>query len=65
MNEFWNLFKESVILQGCLTVGIWAAIIYLVIAGREPPDPLVNVGYTIIGFWFGTKVQSSINQLRG
>ena len=65
MHEFWDLFRESIILQGLLTVGIWAAIIVIIVQGREPPDVLVNVGYTIIGFWFGTKVQTAISQLSG
>ena len=65
MQEFWKLFRESVILQGVLTIGIWAVILALVIQGREPPEPVVNVGYTIIGFWFGTKVQAAVSASRG
>jgi len=65
MKEFWLLFRESIILQGILTVGIWAGILVIILQGHEPPDVLVNVGYTIIGFWFGTKVQTAISQLSG
>jgi len=64
VETFWSLFKESVILQGLLTLGIWATIIYLVIKGETPPDMLINVGYTIIGFWFGTKVQQAVSGIQ-
>lgn len=64
MQYFWELFRESVILQGILTVGIWAVILVLVVMGRDVPDAVINVGYTIIGFWFGTKVQSAVQQTR-
>jgi len=64
VSEFWVLFRESVILQGILTIGIWTAIIVLIMRGMDPPEPLVNVGYTIIGFWFGTKVQNAVNTLK-
>jgi len=63
MKTFWELFRESVILQGILTVGIWTAIIVLVMRGIEPPEMMVNVGYTIIGFWFGTKVQNAVSKI--
>jgi len=65
MKEFWLLFRESIILQGLLTVGIWTGIMVIILRGGTPPDALVNVGYTIIGFWFGTKVQTAISQLSG
>lgn len=65
MPTFWVLFRESIILQGILTVGIWTGIMVIILRGEVPPDALVNVGYTIIGFWFGTKVQTAISQLRG
>ncbi len=64
MDEFWRLFRESVILQGLLTVGIWACILTMIMRGQTPPEPVVNVGYTIIGFWFGTKVQNAVNVLK-
>lgn len=64
MNEFWKLLRESVILQGFLTLSIWVSIIYMLIAGIDVPNELYTVGYTIVGFWFGTKVQSAIDSSR-
>ena len=37
MDRFWDLFQESVILQGLLTVSLWGAIITLTLQGREVP----------------------------
>lgn len=65
MTTFWVLFRESIILQGILTVGIWTGIMVIILRGGTPPDALVNVGYTIIGFWFGTKVQTALNHIAG
>ena len=64
MDRFWDLFQESVILQGLLTVSLWGAIITLTLQGREVPGVLLNAGTTVLGFWFGTKVQSAVNKGR-
>jgi len=60
MTTFWDLFKQSIILQAVLTVMLWGVICYLVIVNRTVPDILSAGGMGILGFWFGTKVQSSI-----
>ena len=60
MSTFWDLFRQSVILQAFLTVMLWGVICYLVIVGHPVPDILAAGGAAILGFWFGTKVQSTI-----
>jgi len=60
MTTFWTLFKESVILQGLLTLMLWGAIIYLVVIGRTVPDILSAGGMGILGFWFGTKTTAAM-----
>jgi len=62
MDKMWQALRESVILQGILTVGIWGVVLWLVVNGMEVPEILTNAGYTILGFWFGTKVQSAVNR---
>lgn len=57
MTTFWSMFRESVVMQGLLTVMLWAAIIYLVLTGQPVPDLLVGGGGTVLGFWFGSKKQ--------
>ena len=60
MTTFWDLLKQSVIVQAILTLLLWSAIVYLVVKQMPVPDILSAGGMGILGFWFGTKVQSSI-----
>lgn len=60
MSGFWELFKQSVILQGVLTLALWGTVIYLVIVGQPVPDLLAMGATSILGFWFGTKVQAAV-----
>lgn len=62
LTNFWDLLRESVIIQGLLTVGLWSAILYMAVTGQPIPDILTGGGYAILGFWFGTKVQTAIHQ---
>jgi hypothetical protein len=57
MTKFWELLEESVIVQGLMTVGVWAAIIYMAICGKPVPEILTAGGMGILGFWFGSKSQ--------
>lgn len=58
MPNFWSLLKESVIIQGVLTLGLWGAIIFLAVTGAEVPEILTTGGVAILGFWFGSKTAS-------
>jgi hypothetical protein len=60
VTTFWDLFKQSVILQGVLTVMIWGTICYLVATGQAVPDIISAGGMGILGFWFGTKTTSAV-----
>lgn len=59
MTNFWSMFRESVVMQGLLTVGLWAAIIYLIVQDQTVPDLLIAGGNLVLGFWFGAKKQTS------
>ena len=61
MSDFWQLFKESTILQGVLTLALWGTVIYLIIVGKPIPDLLAMGATSILGFWFGTKVQAAMH----
>ena len=56
MDKFWDLLKESVILQAVLTLGIWGVVIYLVVVGRIVPDILMSAANLVLGFYFGSKL---------
>ena len=60
MDNFWSLLRESTILQAMLTIGLWGTIIYMAVCGLEIPEILTAGGYSILGFWFGTKSAEAV-----
>jgi hypothetical protein len=64
MYQFWELFKQSVITQAVITFMLWLTICIIYMQGRIPDAGLLNVGYIVLGFWFGTKVQNAISTMR-
>ena len=58
MSKFWDLFRESIILQSLITLVLIAALVYLYIRDGVVPEQLLQMTWVIVGFWFGTKVQS-------
>ena len=59
-----DLIERSVVVQGTVTLGFAAAVIYLSVSGRAIPDQLGYALATILGFWFGTKVQNDLTRAR-
>lgn len=57
---FAELLEKSVIFQGILVMGLTGAACYLWVSRQPVPDALVNLLLVIVGFFFGSKVQSSI-----
>jgi len=62
--RFLDLLERSVIVQGLVTVGFVATAMVLYVRGDEVPMALQNVIVLVLGFWFGTKTQYSIDQNR-
>lgn len=54
-----QLFLESLILQGVLTIGLWGTAAYLMIIGQEIPDLLAAGCGAVITFWFSNKAAVS------
>lgn len=54
-----DLFMESVILQGILTVGLWGVAAYLMVIGQEIPDLLAAGCGAVITFWFSSKAAAA------
>ena len=52
---FWELFRESVVVQGLMAIVSIGAIVYLAVTGRTIPDVLVGIVMAIVGFYFGSK----------
>ena len=62
--KFWELFKESYIIQGAVTLIFCSTIVALVLMNRYVPDYLINFVAIILGFYFGSKTQARINTSR-
>jgi uncharacterized membrane protein len=60
MRTFWQLFAESVIIQGLLAMLTIGAIIGLLFLGKEVPKELWALAGIIIGFYFGAKTQQAV-----
>ena len=56
---FWQLFKESVIIQAVLALLFSVAIVTLYVMGKPVPGELVSLVMLIIGFYFGQKTAIS------
>lgn len=61
MDKFWELLKESVIVQGILTLALTGAVIYLTCTGQEIPGLLADAFLLVMGFYFGSKFQQAIS----
>jgi hypothetical protein len=57
MREFWKLVKESVIIQGVVTLAFVITTCYLYATGQQVPDSLIQLDGLAVGFFFGAKVQ--------
>lgn len=64
MSKFWDLLERSVILQGLLTIAIWGALLYMVVAQLEIPQILETAAALILGFYFGAKQAQLSTQIR-
>lgn len=62
MDTFWDLFKESVVIQGTITLILVCVICYLYIQQLPVPDTLSGLLMVVIGFWFGSKSQQAISR---
>ena len=55
-NQFWELFKQSVIMQALLSVMMCGTYCYLVIAGKPISQEFYLLLGVIVGFFFGGKM---------
>lgn len=63
MKGFWELFKTSVIVQALIAIMLLGTICYMYATGQEVPDQLTIFFGVVLGFYFGSKVQTSIMRL--
>ena len=54
--NFWELLKESTIMQAVLSLLVVGAAVYMVIANVTMPDWYQTIVGLVIGFFFGGKL---------
>ena len=65
LDKFLDLLRESVILQGTLTLAFCGVWLFMVGSGKPIPDALNNMVGLVVGFYFGGKIQLAINRSKG
>ena len=60
MSNFWELFKSSVIVQAIIALVLLITICYMYANGQDVPEQLFGAFMLVLGFYFGSKVQTSI-----
>jgi len=55
MQQFWELFKASVIVQALLALMVTGAIVYALLSGLAIPEQLWAMWGLILGWYFGSK----------
>jgi len=57
MDKFWDLLRESVIVQSTVTLILVITLCVMFATGRPVPDLLAGITLLVFGFWFGSKTQ--------
>lgn len=57
MKKFWDLVKQSVIVQGVVTIAFVGTVCYLYAMGKEVPSTLIQFTAVVVGYFFGAKQQ--------
>lgn len=55
MSWLIDLLQNGILVQGILTLVIWAAIIYLAVTGQTIPEILMTGGVAILAYFFGER----------
>ena len=59
METFWRLLEKSTITSGILATMLIASVCYLAVTQQPIPDLLTVATSTLLGFFFGSKVESA------
>lgn len=57
MQGFYELLRQSVLVQATIALCCVGAVIYLAVTGQDIPDLLTNITMAVLGFYFGSKTQ--------
>lgn len=64
MDKFWELMEKNVLVSSLLAVGLVGTVVYLGITGRPIPEVIVGLCGTVVGYFFGAKVQQATNSAK-
>lgn len=64
MSKFWDLVKESTIVQGSITLAVVLTTCYLWVTGKPVPQELWTADGVILGFFFGAKGTQVVRRQR-
>lgn len=59
MIKFWELMEKNVLVSSLLATGLVGAVIYLAVTGQEVPEIIAALCGTVVGYFFGAKVQQA------
>ena len=59
-----DLLRESVLVQGGITLVVIGVYAYLVLAGMPVPDDFKQITLLIVGFFFGQKAARPVTETR-
>ena len=65
MGKFWDLVRESVIVQSLITLILVITLCYMFATSQPIPTLLADATLLVLGFWFGSKSQQAISKSRG
>lgn len=59
MDKFWELMEKNVLVSSLLAAGLVGSVIYLAVTGQEIPEVIVGLAGTVVGYFFGAKVEAA------
>lgn len=62
MSRFWDLVRDSTIVQGTITLAVVGVTCYLWATGQPVPDQLWTADGIILGFFFGAKATQIVRR---
>jgi hypothetical protein len=59
-DEIIRLIRESVIIQGLITLIVICTVMYMYVRQLYIPQDLINLLNLVVGFWFGSKITGAV-----
>jgi len=63
-DKILDLFQQSTIMQGTITLIMVGVYAFLVATGKPVPTDFLGLVTLVVGFFFGAKLQNAINGVK-